>query len=377
MSVLPGTYPRLKPFLRLLGLALCAAGTASAQQSATVQLPDSIAAPGTQVLWIKKVQQFCEGPAVDLADGTLYFTEQRDNNTPDWPIWKINPANPSDTGSRWVTSSNQSNGLFVDFQGRVIAAQKGKIVRYAKNGSVDSVLATSGKGATFGQANDFSMAKSGAFYFTDLTSQVFYVDVKGVLKVAATGVNSANGIEWIEEENAVYVQAGSNRRFDVSADGSLTNGKTFFAINGPDGCEVDSHGNFYLCSYTEGIVHVVNGKGIEIGKITFNMASGPYDARGGAQGNICNCHFGGAENKTLYCTGDGGAYSLQLKIPGRKWPAALPTGILSPRNLLAKPLRAKAYRTDGRFWSQGMPADLPGTEGARGHEPRLPLFQGP
>ena len=43
MSFLPGTYPRIKPFLRLLGLALCAGAAASAQQSATVALPDSIA----------------------------------------------------------------------------------------------------------------------------------------------------------------------------------------------------------------------------------------------------------------------------------------------------------------------------------------------
>jgi hypothetical protein len=152
--------PKLLPSLS--ALALWAAGIGHAQHTAVVDLPDSIAAAGSEVTWVKKVPFYCEGPAVDLNDGTLYFTEQHDNSDMNWPIWKINPANPSDTGSRWITASNQSNGLFVDGKGRVIAAQKGKFVRYNKNGTVDATLATSGNGANFGQANDFSMGADGS-----------------------------------------------------------------------------------------------------------------------------------------------------------------------------------------------------------------------
>ncbi len=334
--------------------ALCAVLSilpAAAQHSATITLPDSIMAPGTQVKWIKKIQQYCEGPSVDLNDGTVYFTEQRDNNTLEWPIWKIDPSNPNDTGSRWITASNQSNGLFVDGQGRVIAAQKGKIVRYKKDGSVDATLATSGNGASFGQANDFSMGKDGSFYFTDLGNNVFYVDAAGKLKIAASGLTNANGIEWIEEEKVVHLQAGQNRRLPVNTDGSLGAQANFFTgESGPDGCEVDSHGNFYLCDYSAGCVHVVNHAGTGIGKITFNMQSGVYDARSGQQGNIDNCHFGGAERKTLYCTGDGGLYSLELKIPGRLAPAATPVGV-RPERLFGKPVLAgKAFLADGRWW---------------------------
>ena len=334
---------------------LIAALPAAAQHSAVIDLPDSIMAPGTQMKWVKKVPKYCEGPAVDLADGTVYFTEQLDNSNMNWPIWKINPANASDTGSRWISASNQSNGLFVDGQGRVIAAQKGKIVRYKKDASVDVVLATSGNGATFNQANDLSLGKDGSFYFTDLGSQAFFVDAQGKLKVAATGLSSANGIEWLEDEKVVHIQAGGNRVFDAASDGMLTNGKTFYPVPGPDGCEVDSHGNWYMASYTEGKVFVANAKGTKIGEITFKMESGQYDARGGQQGNIDNCHFGGAGHKTLYCTGDGGLFSIDLKIPGRAWAAAVPTSARIGALLMPRDPGAKAFRADGRWWRQVAP----------------------
>ncbi|MDB5106503.1 MAG: gluconolactonase precursor [Fibrobacteres bacterium] len=359
-----------------VAIVLGGASLASAQHSATVSLPDSIAEPGTQVVWVKKVQQYCEGPAVDLKDGTVYFTEQRDNSVSDWPIWKINPANPSDTGSRWITASNQSNGLFVDAQGRVIAAQKGKIVRYNKNATVDSVLTTSGtNGVTFGQANDFSIGKNGAIFFSDLGNQIFYLDASRKLKATASGSGNVNGVEWIEEENGLYINAdGHVNRYDVGADGSLTNRKVFYgAMTGSDGIETDSHGNWYVGSYSEGAVHVCNAKGQALGKITFAMASGPYDSRGGAQGNIDNCHFGGEGNKTLYCTGDGGLYSIRLKIPGRISAAASPTGTVSAKRPFAMPARAQAYRADGRFWWDG----LANGAGPREAAPHLPLLSKP
>src|SRR5690606_31092240 len=290
--------------LLISAFAALAAG-AFAQHTALVDLPDSIAAPGTQVVWVKKVPRYCEGPATDISTGTVYWSEQREGNNPEWPIWKINPNTPSDTGTRWIMNSNQTNGLFVDYQGRVSAAQEGKIVRYAKTGAVDTVLATSGSGATFNQANDLSVGRNGAIYFTDLGSQVFYLSPSGQLKVAASGLSGANGVEWIEEENAVYVleaNGGKITRMDAGADGTLTNPKLFHSVNIPDGADLDSHGNWYVGSYGDGAVYVLNAKGERIGKITFNMENGQYNPSGGPNGNIDNCHFGDADNKTLYCT---------------------------------------------------------------------------
>jgi hypothetical protein len=82
------------------------AANVSAQDTTTVSLPDSLVAQGTKVVWVKKVPFYCEGPAFSMVDSAVYFTEQHGNDTLNWPIWKINPANPSDSGSRWIVQSN-------------------------------------------------------------------------------------------------------------------------------------------------------------------------------------------------------------------------------------------------------------------------------
>lgn len=353
---------RLRP---RLFLALALPGSALAQTAATITLPDSIMAPGTQMKWVKKLPQYCEGPAVDPTDGTVYFTEQLSGSTLNWPIWKINPAAPGDTGTRWIVASNQSNGLFVDGQGRVIAAQKGKVVRYKKDATVDAELATSGKTATFNQANDFSMGKDGSFYFTDWGTNIFYTDAHGTTTIAASGINNANGIEWLEEEKLVNVQSlGVNRRFDVGAGGSLTNPRDFFTLTEGDGCDVDSHGNWYLADYGEGTVWVVDANGKKIGSIVFNSQPSPYDPNQGKRGNVDNCHFGGKDWKTLYCTGDGGLYSLDLKIAGRAWPQTGTTALRPGPRLDLRPKAKKSFRADGRWWKDGIPG--------RAEGPRLP-----
>lgn len=355
----------------VLGI-LIAAAAASAQHSAVITLPDSIMEPGTQVTWVKKVPRYCEGPATN---GTLvYFTEQHANSDPNWPIWKLDLSNPADTGTRWV-ASGQNNGLFVDAKGMVYSAQNGKVVRLKQDGSVDATLAASGTGGvSFKQANDLSIGKNGALYFTDLGSSVYYVDPAGQLKTAASGLKGANGVEWVEEQNAVYVlevNASQISKFDIGAGGALTLNKKFATLTQPDGCDLDSHGNFYVGSYGEGAVHVINANGQDIGKIAFKMDAGQYNVSPGDIGNICNCHFGGTDNKTLFCTGDGGMFSIRLKIPGRAWPAAGATGIGAwPRSPSTAGKTRGFFRIDGRYWLEGL-AKKP----AAGRHPALPLLE--
>lgn len=348
------------------GSVLCiliAAAIAVAQHSAVITLPDSIMEPGTRVTWLKKVPRYCEGPATD--GGTLvYFTEQRANSDPNWPIWKLDLGNPGDTGTRWV-QTGQNNGLFVDAKGMVHAAENGMVVRFRKDGSLDATLATSGTGGvSFKQANDLSVGKNGAFYFTDLGSSVYHVDPAGQLKVAANGLKGANGVEWIEEQNAVYVlEAGASQitRYDVGPNGALTLNRKFATLTMPDGCDFDIHGNIYVGSYGEGAVHVINANGQDVGKIAFKMEAGQYNPNPGDMGNICNCHFGGPENKTLFCTGDGGLFSIRLKIPGRAWPAASTTGIGAMPRLAQKAWgKSGTYRIDGRYRLEGFAEKGPG-----------------
>ncbi len=287
-------------------------------QNYTVTLPDSICTATMPVVWEKKVPQYCEGPAYETSTGFVYFTEQAGGAN--WPIWKIRPGT-ADTGIHFVTT-RQNNGLEFDPQGRLVAAEDGRIARFTSTGALDSVLVASGQnGVSFNQANDLTIGANGGIYFTALGTDVYYLSSTRQLSVAATGLASANGIEWMDETPAVFVNqatsAGQVTRFSVGAKGALTNPTIFARMPVPDGGTLDSHGNHYVASYQKGEVQVFNANGDSLGFIRLSFASGMYDKRSGATGNADNCVFGGPANTILYMTGDGGLYSIQLKIPGR------------------------------------------------------------
>ncbi len=307
--------------LKFLAAAIFCVSPAAAQ-SFTVQLPDSLYDQSSPVVWVKQIAQYCEGPLWQPATGTVYFTEQFGNQTPDWPIWKIKPGT-ADTGSIFVTT-RQSNGLELDPQGRVVACQDGRLARYTDAGALDTVLVQSGQnGVTFGQANDLSIGPAGDLYFTDLNTNVFYLNPARQLAIAVGNQRSANGIEWLPEQSAVYVNQNNQvTRYSVQSDGTLADGTKFASVNDPDGGTIDTHGNHYVASYMLGEFFVFNSQGDSLGFIRLNLASGAGDTRPGAQGNTDNCVFGGSDNTTLYMTGDGGLYSLQLKIPGRTLPSS-------------------------------------------------------
>ncbi len=305
--------------MRVHGLFLAAfVSLASAQN--VIQLPDSLRATTDTVKWVKKVPMYCEGPAWEPATGAVYFTEQFGNTTANWPIWKVLPNSPSDTGVIFYNTL-QSNGLDFDPQGRLITCQNGRLSRLKPDGTVDTVLVASGaNGINFSQANDLSIGANGAIYFTALGSAVYYLSPSRQLSTATTNISSANGIEWMEGENAVYVNSTSGNsvyKFTVGANGALSGRTTYVSSPGPDGGTYDSHGNRYVASYSQGEIRVFNARGDSIGRLALRTATGSYDNRAGNQGNVDNCVFGDADLKTLYITGDGGLYSIRLKIPGK------------------------------------------------------------
>jgi gluconolactonase len=323
-------------------LVVVFASPAAAQN--VIQLPDSLYTAGDTVVWVKRVAAYCEGPAWEPATGYVYFDQQGANTAANWPIWRVKPG--EDTGIVWV-NAYQSNGLEFDKQGRLVAAQNGRLTRYFPNGTVDSTLVTSGtNGVTFNQANDLSIGSNGAIYFTALGSAVYYLSPSRQLSTVTTNISQANGIEWLEEEKAVYVNStGSNvvYRFDIdSVTGALINRTTFATgVTQPDGGAVDVNGNRYVASYGAGEVRVYNRAGTYVGRIVLGNPPGTYNNRGGTAGNTSNAAFGGADMKTLYITGDGGLYSIRLKIAGRP-PAQGPVSI---RTLSIKPVGERAGGT--------------------------------
>ncbi len=301
---------------------------AFAQDPGTATLPDSLMAPGTKVVWVKKLAYYCEGAVVDK-DGTLYFDQHLSNNELNWPVWKINPSDLTDTGSVFLLKSDQANGMMYDKDWNLVMCQNKKITRFAADGT-PTVLDTSGNGITYGQANDLSISSTGAMYFTDLGTNIYYRDATGKSKTVYTNARSANGLDWIEEKNELYVhESGYVKRYQVAADGSISNPTNFAPVSNPDGGCIDRDLNSYVANYSEGKFEVFNAAGTKLGEILISP-TGNYDVTRGVMGNADNCDFGGPDGQTIYMTGDGGAYSLHLKIPGRRIPGqASASGLMS------------------------------------------------
>src|SRR5690606_31868473 len=95
-----------------------------------------------------------------------------------------------------------------------------------------------------------------------------------------------------------------------------------------------SHGNFYVAGFQDGVIRVFNAKGDSIGRIVPKVVTSNFEGFQNAQGNVSNITFGGPDMKTMYFTGDGGLYSLRMKIPGRVRPGF--TTSLRPRIDAAK-----------------------------------------
>ncbi|HEX2612323.1 MAG TPA: SMP-30/gluconolactonase/LRE family protein [Fibrobacteria bacterium] len=314
---------------RILCLVVLAAIPAAAVVD-SISLPDSIWA-GDSVTWVRKVPGYCEGPAYEKATGAVYFSQQPGNSAANWPIYRTVPG--VDTGGIWY-NTNQSNGMAFDPQGRLVVCQKNQVVRLKPNpvsgglgGALDTIL-TSGFGANV-QSNDLVIGRAGDIYFSGYTdNNVYYLSPSGVRITVAMSVSSSNGIEWLQDldSNAVYVNAsGSNVVYRYQRDpatGALSNRTNFISsIPAPDGGSFDSHGNRYVASYNNGEIRVYNMAGTYLGRIALRKQSGIYDSvassgRTGKQGNADNCVFGGPDLKTLYITGDGGLFSIPLKIPG-------------------------------------------------------------
>jgi sugar lactone lactonase YvrE len=308
---------------KIIAIGLLTGSLASAQT--IIQLPDSLYTAGDTISWIKKIPTFCEGPVWEPSTGYVYFTRQQLGATT-WPIIRVKPG--VDTGTVWVASPGEANGLDLDPQGRLIAAQRGRLTRYKQDGTVDSVLFTSpNNGVTVGLINDLSIGGNGAIYFTTNSTQIYYLSPDRLVTLAYSGASSANGIEWVTEDSAVYVNEQRQvKRYKVNPNGTLTNPTTFITVapgtggTYADGGTIDAHGNRYIANFSLGEIKIFNANGDSIGRIVPRVVTSTFEGFSGAQGNVSNIVFGGPDLKTMYFVGDGGLYSLPMKIPGRVRP---------------------------------------------------------
>ncbi len=253
-----------------------------------------------------------EGPV--WLDGALYFssftfTEGFPSQVLKWQGGELTVA----------LDNAGSNGLAVDSQGHLIAAtHKYKAVsRYDLQSGERETLAGEYAGNVFNSPNDLTLTATDTLYFTDPDYQrsaapggqeatrVYRVEGDQVTVVDDTIANP-NGISLAPDESVLYVAGGGEEGFLRAYpmnNGIPGEGRDIASLTIPDGMAVDCLGNIYATEHAARRVRIFTPAGEEIAHI-------PLDA------NVTNAAFGGPERKTLYITGAGSLWTVELDVAG-------------------------------------------------------------
>ena len=229
-------------------------------------------------------------------------------------------------------STNRSNGLTRDLQGRLVACEHDsrRVTRLEADGSV-TVLANSFQGRQLNRPNDVVVKSDGSIYFTDpwthrRPAEQWELDFSGVYRLSADlGTLTLllkdfvvpNGLAFTPDESVLYVndsRRGHIRAFDVQPDGSLARAsdRVFCDLRGdlpgvPDGMKVDVEGNVY-CGGSGGL-WILDPKGEHLGTLVHGAPA------------TTNLAFGGADWMTLFFTTRNSLGSVQTKIAGLPVPS--------------------------------------------------------
>lgn len=220
-----------------------------------------------------------------------------------------------------VIDDSGSNGLAVDGNGQLVAGtHKYKSVsRYNPVTGERSAVAEQFNGNVFNSPNDLVIARDGTVYFTDPAFQrdaapggqektgVYRIATDGTVTLVDDTITNPNGITLSPAQDVLYVNGGGEQgllRAYAIVDGKPQAGKDLVTgIHIPDGMAVDCQGNIYL---TEHITR----------KLRVFTPAGEQIAQAAVDANLTNVAFGGAEGKTLFMTGAGSVWKIELAITG-------------------------------------------------------------
>ncbi len=224
-----------------------------------------------------------------------------------------------------------ANGSALDGAGRLILCQHGDRRIARMDAPLDApapkyvTVADQYAGKRFNSPNDVAVHSSGAIYFTDPPYGLEgYVDdpakelpYQGVYRVTPDGevtlltkeLERPNGLAFSPDEKTLYVANSHGPRpilmaFPVLDDGTLGAGEVFFDATelgktrngGPDGLEVDEHGNLWATG--PGGVLILSPEGKHLGTLLTGQATS-------------NVAFG-EDGNTLFITAD--MYVLRIPL---------------------------------------------------------------
>ena len=271
---------------------------------------------------------FSEGPVWDGA--VVRFTDIRASR-----IMAYDPR----TGAceAWATDTEETNGLALDGQGRLIGCAGGgrKMLRFEADGS-RTTLADSFEGVRLNSPNDVVVDRSGRIWFTDpcysdrsrmqLDHDAIYrldPQADGTFSITRVTFDTTrpNGLAFSPDERTLYVAESPPapdgvrqlRAYPVLDDGSLGQHRVlhdFGPHRGIDGMRVDADGCIVAaCGWDK------SGPGPRVGVFAPDGAVlGDYPT----PVNPTNLCFGDADLRTLYVTGyDGSLYRAHTDRRGQ------------------------------------------------------------
>jgi len=236
------------------------------------------------------------------------------------------------TGVGKYSAEPGSNGLTLDKQGRLVAAEHGdrRISRYDWTGG-KRTIADNWQGKRFNSPNDVIVKSNGDVYFTDPiyglpereNDKTRETDFCGVYRWSAkTGevtlltkeLSRPNGLAFSPDEKLLYVANSDPVKaiwmvYPVQADGTIGAGKVFKDVTSmvgdnnpglPDGMKIDASGNLFASG--PGGIHVYAPDGTLLGRIETGQAT-------------ANCAFGG-DGSDLYLTADMFIVRVKTKTKG-------------------------------------------------------------
>jgi len=271
---------------------------------------------------------FTEGPV--WRAGVLLFSDIPNNRI---ARWRRLPEGPELT----TYATGKSNGLTLDRQGQVLAAEHGgRRVARLTDGGARTVLAEQFQGKRLNSPNDIVVKSDGTIYFTDppyavqiatpgaarpegwwkapipgkeLTVHgVYRLTADGALQLVAEDFALPNGLAFSPDESVLYVDDSAHkhiRAFDVRPDGSLAKSRVILDMASsdpgvPDGMKVDLQGNVFCTG--PGGVWVCRADGTLLGRIIFPEL--PANLAWGEDGTI------------LFVTARTSVYRLQTRTRG-------------------------------------------------------------
>lgn len=274
---------------------------------------------------------FAEGPALD-AEGNLYVVNYRgpgnigriavDGTASIFcDLKKLAPAEDREP---------RANGLKIDRQGRLVAADSGagRLLRISADGSQVEVLAQRWEGKRFNSVNDVALDLAGNIYFSDpggssadnpIGSIYRYSITNGKVTRLDTGLAFPNGLAITPDQKHLCLAESQTFRlliYDLTPAGTVTNRRTLIdfpqetvgeIIGGPhdpDGMVFDNQGRLYVGMWTGGVINVVE---VPSGKLLRQ-----YNAGGG---RATNCHFHGPYLYTTVAAKEA-VFRLKLGVTG-------------------------------------------------------------